>query len=266
MSEFVKIFSCKICNKKYSSQSSLCNHNKKFHSKVVTNMVLKDTIVTSNVTKKVYKCIHCLREFNFRQNKYQHEKTCKNKIEINKIEQLENKIHELESKINSASTINNTTNNNIINNNIIIGFGKEDIMKLTNSEKKKIIGKGYQSMLALIDTMHCNKKYPEFNNIQITNLRDNCAKIYDDTINDYKIVKRDETIDQLISNKSENLGDIIDELEDPSNGFHKSTIKLIKLIQSYSPNMKDKDSLDFYKDLCKNIIHLIYNKTKSLKK
>ena len=167
---------------------------------------------------------------------------------------------------NSNNNINSHNNNGIINNNIIIGFGKEDVMKLTDSEKKKIIGKGYQSMLSLIDTMHCSKKYPEFNNIQITNLRDNCAKIYDDVINDYKIVKRKETIDQLISNKSENLSDIIDELADPTNMYHKSTTKLIKLIQSYSPDMEDKDSLDFYKDLCKNIIHLIYNKTKQLNK
>ncbi len=29
MSENIKIYSCKICNKFYSSQSSLCNHNKK---------------------------------------------------------------------------------------------------------------------------------------------------------------------------------------------------------------------------------------------
>ena len=26
------LFSCNICNKNYSSKSSLCNHNKKFHS------------------------------------------------------------------------------------------------------------------------------------------------------------------------------------------------------------------------------------------
>ena len=25
-------FTCEICNKKYSSKSSLCNHNKKFHN------------------------------------------------------------------------------------------------------------------------------------------------------------------------------------------------------------------------------------------
>ena len=31
-SESIKIFRCNICNKNYSSQSSLCNHTKKFHN------------------------------------------------------------------------------------------------------------------------------------------------------------------------------------------------------------------------------------------
>uniref|UniRef100_A0A6C0ED40 C2H2-type domain-containing protein n=1 Tax=viral metagenome TaxID=1070528 RepID=A0A6C0ED40_9ZZZZ len=29
--ENIKLHRCIICNKNYSSQSSLCNHNKKFH-------------------------------------------------------------------------------------------------------------------------------------------------------------------------------------------------------------------------------------------
>ena len=33
--EHEKEYSCKICNKLYTSQSSLCNHNKKFHSNII---------------------------------------------------------------------------------------------------------------------------------------------------------------------------------------------------------------------------------------
>ncbi len=33
--EHEKEYSCKICNKLYTIQSSLCNHNKKFHSNIV---------------------------------------------------------------------------------------------------------------------------------------------------------------------------------------------------------------------------------------
>jgi hypothetical protein len=225
---------------------------------------------TSEKKRKTLICKYCKNIFSHRNSRWKHETTCKKKEEINKIELLQAQVNELTSKINNTTNINNNNNgtinnnNGTINNNIIIGFGKEDVAKLTMAEKKKIIGKGYQALLALIDTMHFNKKYPEFNNIQITNLRDNCAKIYDDDINDYKTVKKKETIDQLIYNKTFNLGDILEELNDPENKYHKITLKLIDMLQSYSPEMEDKDSLEFYKNLCKDIIFLIYNKTKLL--
>ena len=282
MSESPKVHCCKTCNKNYSSKSSLCNHNKKFHNIMPTNMPTNNNIssINDNIMqisekkKKSLICKYCKNIFSHRNSRWKHETTCKKKEEINKIEQLEQKVNELESKLqttninNTTNNNNNTTNNNngTINNNIIIGFGKEDVTKLTRSEKKKIIGKGYQAVLALIDTMHFNKNYPEFNNIQITNLRDNCAKIYDDDINDYKTVKKKETIDQLIFNKSFNLGDILEELNNPENKYHKITLKLIDMLHRYSPVMEDKDCLEFYKILCKDIIFLIYNKTKILQK
>jgi hypothetical protein len=268
-------YTCKKCNKNYSCYKSLWNHNKKFHIKDVSKNTPIVSTDSPNVSiKNSLLCKYCAKKFSSTQNKWKHEnKVCKKKKEINKIELLQAQVNELTSKINSTTninnnnnngTINNNNNNGTINNNIIIGFGKEDVAKLTVSEKKKIIGKGYQAVLALIDTMHFNKKYPEFNNIQITNLRDNCAKIYDDDINDYKTVKKKETIDQLIYNKTFNLGDILEELNDPENKYHKITLKLIDMLQSYSPEMEDKDSLEFYKNLCKDIIFLIYNKTKLL--
>jgi hypothetical protein len=51
-------FNCNICNKYYSSKSSLCNHNKKFH---ITNVhVVHDTVnvlttnVHDNINNRVY--------------------------------------------------------------------------------------------------------------------------------------------------------------------------------------------------------------------
>jgi hypothetical protein len=203
-----------------------------------------------------------------------HKKKCKNKLlEINKIEQLETKINELESKLNTSiisttNTINgnnNTTNNGTINN-IIVDFGKEDLNALTTKEKKQILNKGSLfSMLKLVETMHFNKNHPQFQNIQITNLKDDYAKIYDSNINDFKTVKCQDTITQLINNKSENLGDLLEELEDQKNPYHKAIHKFIEIINSYSPKMEDKQTLDFYNDMRKDIIILIYNKTREYK-
>jgi hypothetical protein len=54
------IFSCNICNKKYASNSSLWNHNKKFHKvqgmHIVTQSVVHcvPNVVHNNEGKSVY--------------------------------------------------------------------------------------------------------------------------------------------------------------------------------------------------------------------
>jgi hypothetical protein len=269
-------YNCKTCNKEYSCYKSLWNHNKKFHSKVVTETVLNDTNTVLNDTKKVYKCIHCCKDFNFRQNKYQHEKICKKKKEATKIEELELEIKKIREELRiTNNTTNNTTNNNTTNNNNgtinntnttnninIVGFGKEDINSLTTREKKQILGKGSFGILKLIEKIHFNKNLPQYQNIKITNLRDNYAKIYDDDIKDFKIIKRNETIHKMMNNKGDNLGDILEELEDPQNCYHKGVKNFLDMLNNYSPDMEDKDSLDFYNFMHKEMIILIYNKSK----
>ena len=94
-SELKKKYCCKICNKYYSSNSSLCNHNKKFHNNKVTESNLKVTESKSNVTNS-FLCKYCNKIFKSKQNKYAHQKNvCKNKntnidtnIEIIKLNQI----------------------------------------------------------------------------------------------------------------------------------------------------------------------------------
>jgi len=74
-------FRCIICNKAYSSSSSLCNHNKKFHY----NNIKKNKVLSSNVKQMSSKCQIlsskifcdiCNIEFNTRQAKSFHKKKC----------------------------------------------------------------------------------------------------------------------------------------------------------------------------------------------
>ncbi len=102
----LKEFRCKICNKLYSSASSLCNHNKKFHSNNVvqngTTVVLGGINVVQNCQNNlndngkqtnILSCCFCKRQFNDRSNKWKHEKKCKQKNkEETIIQQLEIKL------------------------------------------------------------------------------------------------------------------------------------------------------------------------------
>jgi uncharacterized membrane protein YukC len=71
---------CKICNKYYSSQSSLCNHNKKFHS----DNILKSS---DNILKN-YNCRKCNKIFKNIKTRWSHEKMCQ--INNNNLNQSNN--------------------------------------------------------------------------------------------------------------------------------------------------------------------------------
>jgi hypothetical protein len=79
-------FSCNLCNKYYASQSSLCNHNNKFH---------KDNII--HYETKQYNCSYCNKIFKMRQYKWKHEQSCKikNNIQENNNKQENNNLQDI---------------------------------------------------------------------------------------------------------------------------------------------------------------------------
>jgi len=150
-------FTCNICIKYYSSKSSLCNHNKKFHNtKCTSNVHTCTSKSTSNVTTsntKNYNCKFCNKKYSSRQNKWNHEKTCKNKEnKEEKIKQLETTINELKAQVTMIlkekgkihhktlqkinNQLNNINNGNIINN-TYVKFGELDYERILNSKQVK---------------------------------------------------------------------------------------------------------------------------------
>ena len=84
---------CSFCNKIYSSMSSLCHHNQKYHSKNIVKKIMKNVedcqpkhskcqlIVEECQIKKNNPptCENCNKVFNCRSSKSKHKKTCKPK-------------------------------------------------------------------------------------------------------------------------------------------------------------------------------------------
>ena len=131
-------FFCKFCNKMYASQSSLCNHNKKFHNNNIANVINLISNVVANDNNviqgnKIIKCEYCNKIFASRYTKYVHKKkVCKfknnNIIENNtnsKIEKIENTISELKKIILQNSKT-------LFKNNIVIGDNNSLDIKNTN--------------------------------------------------------------------------------------------------------------------------------------
>ena len=251
---------CNICNKFYSSKSSLCNHNKKFHITYVKENVKDVKEIVKDVKDDVihhkkYICEICNKHFSSRQSKYEHKKNvCK--IKEKNIINSNNKIIN-----NNKNQINNGT---IINNNIKVSFGYENIDDLSKNDQLKILNSGYMSLINLIDKLHLNPELPQYNNILVTNLKDKYCKIYDDEINKYKTINKKEMIDNIITLRTNNLKKIYNKYNNKNNKMHQFVLLLIDKLRSITPD--DEELMKYYKDLYEEIILLIYNKTEMYEK
>jgi len=231
------MFKCDICNKKYKHQPSLSRHNRKFHTK---NQLLStfDKLKSTNNQPCVFKyhCKYCNKGYNINQSKWKHEKTCKNKINLEiennelKKEIIDNKKEIMEikndlmklmnknckmhpktlQKINKQLLLNNNTNNGTINNiTNIIQFGKEDVINnLTKKEQLSILNQKFQSINYLIEYIHFNNKFPQFKNIAITNLKDNLAYMFNKNKNKFIAVNKNELLNNVIETRMLDIEDI----------------------------------------------------------
>jgi hypothetical protein len=93
---------CKLCDKNYKSMSSLCNHNKKFHSKIVSitqsnginqkNDVIIESPLPENNKNQILICKYCTKNFSHRNNRWRHEQKCKNIYDETKSKEKEKEI------------------------------------------------------------------------------------------------------------------------------------------------------------------------------
>ncbi len=261
-------YKCDICKKYYKTYQTLWKHNKQFHQKSsiqkppigihkttllpsegLETSIQKpspesednnaDDIINDN-EEKIYYCKYCKKEYKHSQNKYRHQKKCKN-ITTNKLNELEkqnkelkmmlsqiirnkgkvqqktldrmkNKLIEYNQNNNSGSIHNGNVNNYNIN---IIALGNENIGELlTQQEKLHILNQKYQALVHFIKTVHFNDRFPQFKNVAITNNRTNEMHVFDPTTNTFKILDKDEQTANLIEYRICDLEDFYGELEE----------------------------------------------------
>lgn len=282
MNEKSRTYSCEICEKKYSSASSLWNHNKKFHNDERQKSSLlpkksedlshdapqKSSLLSKNVKKsellvqksevlsidatsleEAYECLSCFKKFNTRQAKWYHQKNCSI---INKINIIEEKINSMENKSNIITNINyntsNITNNtaNITNNisNILINkLGYEDVNVLTFEEIKTIFRAQTNCLITLINSLNFNEKMPENHSFCVTSLEGKYVKVYNSDKN------------QIEKKIKKNFYDEI---------FNSSINTMYKLLQQVHNKVskKKKDKLESMINNVKELL-LIQNKHKT---
>jgi len=174
-------FYCNECKKQYKSYKSLWNHNKTFHIK-------KPKI-------KEYICKVCNKSFDNKQNKYYHQKSCKN------IPIILNKKHINNIPINNISII-KTLKSYVKPSNIIINNYKNDNIeyisdKFKNNLFKKLLNKEHQIILLpkLIDNIKFNSNYKENHNVKIKSSRSVIGFCYDQ--NKWKAINKNDLLNEL---------------------------------------------------------------------
>ena len=236
-------FKCIICKKYYKSYQSLWNHTKKYHteSKPESKPNSKPNLLIEQTNIKKHKCKYCANEYVFKQSKWKHEQKCKlkdnDKTEMKKeIAELREMVAELiKNKSNNNTTNNNngTTNNNngTINNNYItiVPFGKENFVEVTSEKEHLFILKqeGNDVLYKCIEMKHFNENLPQFHNYMRTNNRTNESKIYDESVKDFKLVNKDEIVDDVITNAEFDIDDMLELHKKKINNKQKDNVSRI---------------------------------------
>lgn len=200
-------FICFLCNKEYSSASSICNHNKKFHSEYKMNVNTNVNNVNANVNNvntnvnsisenNVISCKYCNKTFSSRQSKSLHlKKYCNKKDEIILQEQnnTDIELEKIKLKVIKEDVIRKKEEAKIL----------ELKLKLQKSDKvDNITLRKLNKML-----LQHNNRIKNSNNNN-TNSNNNTTNIQNNNIiNNYQIVGfgKEENIHELLTNQEKRM-------------------------------------------------------------
>ena len=135
------------------------------------------------------------------------------------LEEQQKKIEELTelTETNKNVTINNNNSTNTTNNiNInIVGLGLENMKDLTPHERGIVCTSGYDFQVKYMQMVHCNKKLPQYNNIEYTNERHNRGRIKIN--NEWRSLLMDDFINTLVPHIRKKVIEMYDLNEFPEN-------------------------------------------------
>lgn len=292
-----KKYICKHCDKKYSSQQSLCNHNKKFHSNDTpkTSNIAQNTSLHSQNNLQItpnnvnpLECMYCKKVMSRVDNLTRHVNKCKVKLsneqklkeeneelkkqisEQNKFFQqmIDNLKKELMEQINknckthpkTLQKINNQLNstvNNTINYNIV-SLGHERLYDvLSKKEKINILNQRYMCLDHIIEYIHFNEKFPQFRNILITNTQNNIAYKFDKLSNKFIAISKDDLLENIVSERMDDITEFYEQLIDDLDDKTKN------IINSFITKM---DNENYRSDKKKDIKLIVYNNRNKVSK
>ena len=257
-------YKCKECNKFYASQSSLCNHNKKFHNNTntvlpqnSTNSPQNPTITPHHIIQVVpdnkLTCLYCNKILSRYDSLKRHQTICNVKLETDKINEIklkeldiakmkeENKNLELQIKLKNNNDIvpfgQNNINNGITNNNTVTinKIGTEPIVFKTK-DIKSIANDGMNGPITCVRQLNFDKNKPQNHSYCVTSLEgEYCTAINHETQQPEKVPKK-EVIDQVFESAYRFIESVAAQIKEDSTLRDKLTNKEIKEINRIVDN------------------------------
>lgn len=172
------------------------------------NNIMKTEITTVENKQFVVLCEYCNRTFADMNDVEQHLIDCHVKQKIDSItEKYEAKLDTLYSeiynlKIKLAKPVK------------IVRLGLESLVDVFSEEEQyAVLTKGFNSLKFLIKYTHFNNKYPQFNNINVTNVSKLVSKIYDLREKKFIIVDKYDMVESVVSARMQDISSFYENIK-----------------------------------------------------
>lgn len=271
-------YSCKQCDKNYSSYQSLWIHTKKYHNNhdksKVDNDKPNDKPYDKPKDKKIYECSKCDSSFIHYQSRWKHEKKCNSTIKKNKEDEkkemhiIKTKIEQLEKKVNKKvinTNHGNIYNGTVINNNITINkIGDENLSLLNDNEISMIFNKELESITTFIELLNFNERLPENHNHCTTSLESKYLSVYNSETNKIEKDRKKYFFDKLLNTSVDRIQILY------NTNKNKFTKMKQKQIEENITHLKSFKNYDFNNKILKEMINkmnlITYNKRSLVQK
>jgi hypothetical protein len=277
------VVECEYCNTIYTSNYELKIHLESCEELRIADKNQHDININQHTTvKSKLVCKYCKKKFSYIQSRWRHEIKCKTEsttLVAQQNEELKKQMDEMKQqianllksckihpktlqKINNQIN-NNNTNNGTINNNVIMKFGNVNINEvLSNKQIMSILHKPFVSVEECVKMIHFNDKLPQYNNIYITNMKDDLMYIYDGT--KFTTTTKSDAINDLIDNYSDQIEISFDDNKDKMTEYKiKCVENYLKLINSNKEyiDQHNKKYTNFKTYKVGDVKRLIYDKS-----
>ena len=195
---------CSYCNKIFSLK-----HNLTAHLKICKEKPIADEVTQLQIEelKKMFE-----RKFEEQQKKFEEQQKDNQELK-KKVEELSHGSDHKEMSNNNITVTENSNNNNTTttNNITIYSMGKEDLTILAKEDILKLCTSGTYYPIVAAEILHCNDKYPAFQNVLISNLRATTGQV---KVNDKWITRsQDDILNTMMNTDKKHISSLIKDLD-----------------------------------------------------